>query len=105
MDTRSLKYHWRYLAFVTLWFRKRDAEEATLILLCFDLDEASPPPSGPMKAAFVEHFDKFINDKVPRCPYGVYVPLLEIIVAQYNRAVWTFRKPVRTVEKVNLHPF
>jgi hypothetical protein len=101
--TKSPIYHWRFLAFATLWCKKRGAGEATLILLCFDLREKPAPPSGSMHTVFLNELNTLIRKEVLQCPYSIYVPLLETIISQFNRAVWTFRGPVRAVEKVSLH--
>ncbi|KAJ4286520.1 hypothetical protein N0V90_013220 [Kalmusia sp. IMI 367209] len=95
----SLKYHWRFLAFSTLWVRKKANEDATLILLCFDLIEEEAPLGRSMHTIFQEYLRKLAGNEVLQCPYRVYIPLIEVIVSQYNRAGWTFRGPVRTVEK------
>lgn len=96
-----MEYHWRFLAFANLWFRKRSTQEMSLVLLCFDLREEKAPPSGSMHVAFVKELNMLDHEQVLKCPYSIYVPLLDIVVSQFNRATWTFRVPVRNVEKVS----
>lgn len=98
-----LTYHWRYLAFHSLWFRTNS--DPTRILLCFDLNEPKLERQDsnlpPMRKAFAKRFKSIANSGLTNCPYEIYKPLLEEVVTQYNRACWTFRKPVRDVEKKN----
>lgn len=99
------EYHWRFLAFCTLWLRKGINQDPTVIVLCFDLVEMERKPGGSMHTIFHQHLKNIAgqNDAL-KCPYGIYAPLVDVIGAQYNRAVWSYRGPVKSMETVRIFP-
>ncbi|KAH7396121.1 hypothetical protein BKA66DRAFT_454503 [Pyrenochaeta sp. MPI-SDFR-AT-0127] len=103
------KYSWRYLTFSTLWFRQNsdDKMSETMILLCFDTrdyEKRPPQPGGSPDPTFQEcarssDAKSWNQEGVARCPHRIYLSLLETILQLYNDAIWSFRTPVRRIEK------
>lgn len=63
------------------------------ILLCFDL-------SDKVKSAIILHFTAKREADWAKCPYGVYSMLTKLIVTFFDAALWSYREPIRMIEKV-----
>jgi hypothetical protein len=107
-DKRELKYDWQYLCFFSLWYRKLSStthaekqlhvESETRLLLCFDLK----------KEARTDALIEFVKSRfsTPGAgslaigPFSFFETIAETVTELYDTALWTFRLPVRNIEKV-----
>jgi hypothetical protein len=86
-------YTWQYLAFCSLWCKKQKDSLGTYVLLCFDVSQrVQTTISNGLRAT---QGADLCSD-----PFTLQSELMEIIVTLYDEALWTFRKPVRNIEKV-----
>ena len=86
-------YSWLFLAFHQLWFEPANGEDASCILLCFD-------DSKLLKDEIIAGFNSYPSHLFNSSLFGVQDILAGVIADTYDRALWLFRKPVRTIEKV-----
>jgi hypothetical protein len=88
-------YDWQDSAFVTLWYcHKNMKQKPTQILLCFGL-------SAKMEKAITAALESSDPSAWCRCPLGIYAVLVPVIAECFDRALWGFREPIRSIETVN----
>ena len=68
--------------------------------------ETETKPGGSMHSIFHSQLQSIASrEEVHECPYAIYAPLVDVIASQYNRAVWSYRGPVKSMEEVRIsHP-
>ncbi|KAL3452218.1 hypothetical protein BJX65DRAFT_208602 [Aspergillus insuetus] len=82
-------YHWLFLAFFTLWVKPgKDNAKPAQIILCFD-------------DANGRRVERAINKTLAdiACPYSLISRLAESITLVFDDALWSFRTPIRQIEK------
>lgn len=85
-------YHWLFLAFFTIWVKPgRGNAKPAQIILCFD-------------DANGRRVERAINKTLAdiACPYSLIGRLAESITLVFDDALWSFRTPIRQIEKVLL---
>ncbi len=87
-------YEWQYLAFCSLWYCGEQEDSLGVhVLLCFDVSQR-------IQGAISTGFRATQGADLRNSPFSLQIELAEIVVAQYDKALWTFRKPIRNIEKV-----
>lgn len=87
-------YNWQYLSFYSLWF-DGTAPTATQVLLCFDLTDIM---TARISRGFLDldsHGESLVDG-----PWEVFNVLAKAITMHYDEALWGFRVPIRSIEKV-----
>jgi hypothetical protein len=86
-------YVWLYLSFCSLWLEDLQGKHSHVVV-CFDDCEK-----------IIEHIKKacsdYASDGLIAHPLAMQNVFVRVLVNQYDKAVWRFRKPVRTLEKVS----
>lgn len=96
-DPTMYMYHWLYLSFFTLWFESKspNGKKTTQIILCFDDAHGKRVEDAIQEAVGLDSYPEL------DCPYGIIRRIVEAVTRIYDDALWTFRAPVRQIEKVS----
>jgi hypothetical protein len=63
-------------------------------LVCYD-------DTADIKTEIVEGLRNYTLGNIRESPYAVFDAMLGVIVWQFDKALWKFRTPIRTIEKVS----
>lgn len=63
------------------------------MLTCFDDSHA-------IKSAILDGLKEYPMINAKHNPYAIYDALLRVLIWEYDKALWLFRKPVRKIETV-----
>ncbi|CAH0000771.1 unnamed protein product [Clonostachys byssicola] len=93
-DATVLYNRWLFLSFSVLWARNHHTKKVSCVLVCYDGSEE-------IESEIMRGFQQYPLTNIKDNPYAVYDALLRIIIWQYNKALWLFRVPIRTIEKAS----
>jgi hypothetical protein len=85
---------WLFLSFSVLWVRNHHTKKVSCVLVCYDGSEE-------IQSEIIRGFKQYPLANIKDNPYAVYDALLRVIIWQYNKALWLFREPIRTIEKAS----
>ncbi|CAH0053737.1 unnamed protein product [Clonostachys solani] len=94
-EDATVQYNrWLFLSFSVLWVRNHHTKKVSCVLVCYDGSEE-------IQSEIVKGFRQYPLANIKDNPYAVYDALLRVIIWQYNKALWLFRVPIRTIEKAS----
>ncbi|CAI6096074.1 unnamed protein product [Clonostachys chloroleuca] len=85
---------WLFLSFSVLWVKNHHTKKVSCVLVCYDGSEE-------IESEIIRGFKQYPLANIKDNPYAVYDALLRVIIWQYNKALWLFREPIRTIEKAS----
>lgn len=94
--TERPSYAWLFLSFSVLWVKCRETSKVSCLVVCFDdfYEQAT------VRDMFREGL-RTLEQNYTAHSLSVYDTFLKVIIWQYDRALWLFRKPVRNIEKAS----
>ncbi|CAG9942851.1 unnamed protein product [Clonostachys rosea f. rosea IK726] len=94
-EDATVQYNrWLFLSFSVLWVRNHHTKKVSCVLVCYDGSEE-------IQSEIIRGFKQYPLANIKDNPYAVYDALLRVIIWQYNKALWLFREPIRTIEKAS----
>lgn len=86
-------YSWLFLSFSILWAKNPKDGKVSCVVVCYDDCEKL---EGKISDALKNYSPADIKDN----PLAIYDAFLQVVIWEYDSALWGFREPVRNIEKV-----
>ncbi|CAI6099849.1 unnamed protein product [Clonostachys chloroleuca] len=88
----ATNFSWSFVSFSVLWSKNRFTNKVSCVLVCYD-------DAADIKTEIVEGLRNYTLGNIRESPYAVFDAMLGVIVWQFDKALWKFRTPIRTIEK------
>ncbi|KAK7225436.1 hypothetical protein V2G26_013439 [Clonostachys chloroleuca] len=85
-------YSWLFLSFSILWAKNPKDGKVSCVVVCYDDCEKL---EGKISDALKNYSPADIKDN----PLAIYDAFLQVVIWEYDSALWGFREPVRNIEK------
>lgn len=79
--------------------RRHSDGAVSCVVVCFD-DFHNGVTNSNLKDRILDGLRSYPQDYIKAHPFGVYDAFMKVIIWEYDRALWLFRKPIRDIEKV-----
>ncbi|CAH0050896.1 unnamed protein product [Clonostachys solani] len=85
-------YSWQFLSFSILWAKNLKDNKVSCVVVCYDdCHELEDKISDALK--------KYSPADIKDNPLAIYDAFLQVVIWEYDSALWGFREPVRNIEK------